>query len=165
MRNKYFQRMYFYKYSILYLEAYLDMIVKKQRNWKIIIAISSSVAIACWTKWAGFAYIWGFIVVVAQIASVVLEYLPYEKIKPELFKTIAIKNNIYTEMEHSWDKFEIENSDDAVISSKLYEYDNLWNKSEAEVFKNDSLAQNKKVQDKAEKSAQQYFINMYGVKI
>lgn len=163
MRDRYFQKMYFYKYSIYYLEAYLDKTVKKIRLWKILIAVGSSAAIACWTAWSNFAYVWGLVVVIAQVASVILEYMPYEERKSELSKAITLKNPIFLEMEHKWDEINIDSLDDEEILNLLFKFEKKWNQTEEAVFKESSLEQNDSIKKHAEKEAQLYFKNIYEV--
>lgn len=157
MRDKYYQKMFDYKYAILYLEKYLDETIKVLRRWKIFIAVGSSAAIACWTAWSGFAYYWGLIIVVTQVTSVILEYMPYETRKEELSKALSMKKSIYTDMEHDWDEIEINWKSDKEISTLLYKYNKKWENAEDEVFKNNSLAQNEKIRVFAEGEAIRYF--------
>lgn len=162
VREQYYQKMFDYKYDIRYLEMYLDETVFYQRLWKIILAVASCSAVACWTAWTKFAYWWGFIIVAAELLSVVLDFIPYDYRRKELSKAIAMKNAIVTNMEHGWNEINIEKKQEKEINDKLQQINQKWDKAEKEVFKDTSLRPKIKLRDRAQDEVIAYMINYYG---
>ena len=162
IREQFYNKMYDYRCSIKYLELYLNETVKYHNIWRIVIAVTSCSAIACWTKWTNLSYLWGVIIVASEVASVILEYLPYDFRKKELFRAVTLKTPIVSEMEHDWNEILINSIADSEINDLLLKYKKRWDSTENRLFENTSLSPKTKLMVLAQTEIKTEYDELYG---
>lgn len=157
MQEKYWAKLTNYKFALCYFDAQMAQCVKINRIIKIVCAIASSAAIAAWAIWQQFAFWWGLIIALSQVAVAVNEFLPYTKRIKELSNIRASLTPLYNEMEKQW--FYVSNGSltDEEINNKCYSFVRQWNEIDDKFFKADTLPQSKKCKRYAEYTKDEYF--------
>ncbi len=150
-----------YKFSIYYLEEYMLHCVKCNRTIKIILAITSAASIAAWTKWQNLDFIWGLIIALSQVLSVINDILPYKKRILEISNLQAELSTIYYDVEKNWLKVANGKLTEKEINTMCYKFVNKWNETNNKYFKNDSLPQKSKYIKEAEIKKDRYFENNF----
>jgi len=90
------------KHELLCLEEVYRGSVRANRALKLIIAISSSTAVAAWMIWRLFPYLWSAIVITGQFLLILADVTPFQK---RLFEASAITSELgvlYRKIERSW---------------------------------------------------------------
>jgi hypothetical protein len=67
-----------------YIALLIEKYQKRERILNIILAIASSGSIAAWAVWQKFPFVWGSIIALSQVITVIKPYLPYAKYVKEL---------------------------------------------------------------------------------
>ncbi len=157
MQQTYWNKMYYYKYSFFYFNQHFAKAVKIDRCIKIILAIASSASIGAWANWSNLAFLWGLIIVAAQVVSAVNEFLPYKKRIPELSALLAQSSALYILVEREWYNVASGKYTEEEINDLTYDFAQRWSEIDSKFFSSDSLPVNTELQESAEKEAQKYF--------
>lgn len=72
------------KFKGYYIALLIEKYQKRERTLNIILAIASSGSIAAWAVWQELPFMWGGIIALSQIITVIKPYLPYAKYVKEL---------------------------------------------------------------------------------
>lgn len=158
----YWNKMYRYKYIFCYLSLWLSDIVKLDRAVRIVCAVGSSAAIAAWARWNDFAFVWGLVIAITQVISVIAEFMPYKKRIGELSNMLAQLSAFYIEVEKLWYDVSMGNMNFDEINELTYRYEDKWNSIDSKFFTDDVLPINLKKKEAAEKAAEDYFVSMLG---
>lgn len=162
MREVYWNKMYRYRYQFYYLSMLHEKSVIINQWIKMIIAIGSASAIAAWSQWTNLAFIWGFIIALAQVLSVINDMLPYQKRIARFATAINNLEFLFIEMESNWYKVDKGEWDSEKTNTFIYSLERKWEKVMKSDLKDDIISENQKIKEKAEKEATTYLNNIFG---
>ena len=150
MRDLYWRKLCDFKYQLEYIILCRKRCILLRRIIQIGSAITSSAAVAAWTNWTELSFLWGCIIVIAQVVAAVYEVLPYKKRTEELPTLISQLELLYIEIEESWQRISSNSSysEDKIISL-LYDYERKWTNLCNNTLSDDMLPQSKKLATKA----------------
>lgn len=161
IQEKYWKEFDQLKTHVNYIELYFQSSVCIDRYLNIFVAIASSGGVGAWLIWKEASYLWACIIGLAQIFTVIKEFLPYKqriKVLPSLMYDLdqlandteadwhAVANGGYTEVEinNLWHKVKKKKTD------IVYKY-----------LKSSSLPSNDKLMTEAEEITCIYMKNFY----
>ena len=160
-QNQYWVELQNLKTHAYYLEFYQLRCERIELFISIILAITSSASIGAWAIWKEAAIVWGAVIALSQVLSVVYRYLPFKsRIKPLGIACVelsiladdaesgwyAVSEGLLSEEEINERRFKIRKAKSAVMKS---------------AFIGISLPENKKLLDMAGKKMEIYFNNHY----
>lgn len=102
------------------------------------------------------------ILALAQIVTAAKPYLPFQNRMNEIDKGLVTLNLIYNDIEKEWNSIFNGKYDEHTINQLYYDLSKRWEKADAEILKNDSLPQKKKLISKADEEKNHYFEVMFG---
>lgn len=85
-----------------YIDLYYEKTVSIDRLFDIVLALSSSGAVAGWVVWNEFGVIWSFIVAGSQVLNAIRPHLPYSRRKKALNLLAPELDAIFLSMESNW---------------------------------------------------------------
>ena len=165
MRDLYWRKLCDFKYQLEYIILCRKRCILLRRIIQIGSAITSSAAVAAWTNWTELSFLWGCIIVIAQVVAAVYEVLPYKKRTEELPTLISQLELLYIEIEESWQRISSNSSysEDKIISL-LYDYERKWTNLCNNTLSDDMLPQSKKLATKATEIMNAYMTERLDVK-
>ena len=165
IRDLYWRKLCNFKYQLEYIILCRKRCILLRRIIQIGSAITSSAAVAAWTNWTELSFLWGCIIVIAQVVAAVYEVLPYKKRTEELPTLISQLELLYIEIEESWQRISSNPSfsKDKIISL-LYDYERKWANLCNNTLSDDMLPQSKKLATKATEIMNSYMTERLDVK-
>ena len=161
MRESYWNTMTQYKFALLCYSAQFNKSVRIDRTINICFAVLSTTSIGLWAFLNQYALIWGIIIVVIQVASVIMGFFPYRRRYEEINELSTKLNTIYCRMEHDWYKVNIGEFSPSEINDLRSKYVEEWNNTGNLYFQRDSLSIGKRVKKQAESQRDLYFQNVF----
>lgn len=164
MRNQIWAELCNIRYKGYCLNFLMGKFQKLDRNINIFLAIASSGSIAAWAVWDSSPLIWGTIIALSQVITVIKPYFPYYKYVKEL-NTKQLKIEVLNiEFERLWYKIQnklitTEQSADTYFEYKK-EITQILNFNDDIIFDIDS-----KIQNKSNLKMKNYLKNNYGIDI
>lgn len=152
------------RYKGYCLKFLITKFQKWDRNINIFLAIASSGSIAAWTIWNTTPIIWGTIIAVSQVITVIKPYFPYFKYVKEINSKSLKIEVLNIEFERLWYKIQNDKIKDEEASELYFSYQ----KEIAEIlnFNDDTLFRiDGKIKLKANAKMKIYLKNNYGIKI
>ncbi len=164
MRNRIWAELCDVRYKGYSLSFIVSKFQKRDRNINIFLAIVSSGSIAAWVVWDNNSLIWGGIIAVSQVLTVIKPYFPYLKYIKEL-KMRSIKIDfINIELEKLWYKMESGKTSEEQAADIYFDLQ----KEIAEIlnFGDDTVFDiDKKTRQRANERMKIYLKNNYGIHI
>jgi len=109
-------------FSKYYLTEFVCKYQRRDRCLSILIAIGTSSSIATWTLWQDkFSPIWGFIVIIAQVAVLVKSQLPYARYIERMNEKYQNYNMLSVDVEKLWYEYENGQIAEDVAESTFWE--------------------------------------------
>ena len=102
MQERYWRKLTDKRYRLIYISEYYNQCVWVQRLINVILAITSSGAIAAWAVWKEFPVVWAGVIAVSQVITAVKPLLPYEKRIVTIYDMINQLTGICNEIEAKW---------------------------------------------------------------
>lgn len=164
MRNQIWVLFIDLKFKGYYLSLLVDKYQKWERNTNIFLALVSSGSIAAWAIWNDIPLIWGAIIAVSQVLTVVKPYFPYYKYVKELNDKSYRVNNLSIELERLWYKLQHKKISDDDSDELYFEY----KKAITEILKfgDDTIFNEKKeIESKANERMKVFLKNNYDIVI
>ena len=106
MRNLIWSTFNDIKYKTYLVGILIEKYQKWDRNVNVFLALVSSTSIASWAIWKRYDFIWGFIIVVSQVLTVIKPYIPYFKYVKELNKRNQKLDSYCIDFEKLWYDFD-----------------------------------------------------------
>lgn len=125
MRKQIWSELCNLKFKGYCLEFLVDRFQKWDRNVNIFLAIASSGSIAAWAIWRDWsegALIWGGIIALSQVITVIKPYFPYYKYVKELNSKHLRVSVLNIEFERLWYKIENDLITDEQSADIYFEY-------------------------------------------
>lgn len=161
MQENYWNFMTQCRFSIFYLNAHFSSYVKRERLINIFLALTSSSVIAAWAIWQSYNFVWAFIIALAQVLTVVNNYLPYKKRISEISDLKAKLGAICNDIEYRWYEVSNETLTDEDINKLRYEFNKKWTEVDEKAFTDDALPYNENYHKTASDKNEIYFKNMF----
>ncbi len=161
MREKYWKVMTGYRFTLYYLDEHFFRYTRYDRYITIFLAIASSTAIANWAIWQTFDLLWGVIIGLSQLMTVVNQFLPYKKRVQQIAAMRAKLSALYVEIESLWNKVDNEQLPEEEINTKCYNFIKKWTKIEDDFFKDDCLPEPQILIDRADRKKNDYFEKLF----
>jgi hypothetical protein len=94
------------KYKAFQIDVLYTKYQKIDRNINIFLALTSSTSIAAWVFWKEFGILWGILIAISQVITVIKPYFPFHKYIKE-FGTKSIKLEMLNlEYEKLWNSLQ-----------------------------------------------------------
>lgn len=106
MRNQIWATLNDMKFKGYCLGLLVDKFQRWDRNINIYLALASSGSVAAWAIWNNYPMLWGGIIAVSQVLTVVKPYFPYFKYVKELNAKSFRVDNLNIEFERLWYKIQ-----------------------------------------------------------
>ncbi|MWV17520.1 hypothetical protein F3I16_15870 [Pseudomonas sp. L-22-4S-12] len=149
------------KAHVLYLELYQLSSEGWERRINIFLAVMSSASIGGWAIWKQWSFVWGLLIAVSQVASVVYKYLPFKsRIKP-ISKAALELSALADAAEKVWFDVAGGHLTERQIHEKRFAVRKAKNRIMRANFGGVVLPENKRLMNKAEQQMRTYFINVF----
>ncbi|KJF93834.1 hypothetical protein CTN03_03555 [Photobacterium angustum] len=149
------------KVHVYYLERYLEKTVSIDRNINMFLALTSNASIAGWVIWQEYSFFWGTAIAISQAINAIKTFLPYSKRLKSLQGLTNDLESLFLSMESKW--FDV--SEGALTEEQIHKLHMGYKEKRRQLIQKylgtTPLPENKKMMDKAKKSAQCYFQNFY----
>lgn len=164
MREQIWSTLVNLRFKGFYIGFLIDKFQKRDRNLNIFLAVASSGSIAAWAIWNLYPFIWGGIIALSQVITVVKPYFPYFKYVKELTEKSARIDILNIDMERLW--YKIQN--DKITEDESVEVYFDLRKQIVEIlnFRDDTVFSGSKIiEKKANERVQTFLKNNYNISI
>jgi hypothetical protein len=159
----YWQEIVELKIASLYICRYRDYLAQWVTALGVVKAVASSVSIAAWAIWQRYAFAWGCVIAVAQVADALKDILPFAK-KHKAASQLAITLDIlFIDAQLEWDNIFSGKYSDEQISTRLHKLRKLQHEAEHSHFP-EGLTQRDTLFALSQSEAQIYLSTTYGIK-
>jgi hypothetical protein len=144
-----------------YLELYQLRSETIERSLSIFLAVTSSASVGGWAIWGQYAFVWGLIIMISQVVSVVYKFLPFKaRIKPLSGAGVELAA-LADEAERAW--FDVSQGEltEREIHEKRCDLRNKKTAIMSSAFSGISLPESKDLLRKAAGKTAQYFNSHY----
>lgn len=151
------------KFDIFYYDEHFKYCVSVSRCVKAGIIIITSLATGAWMNWQDISVICiicPIIIWISQVASAVVEQLPFEKRKIELRELSYELESLYIDMEMDWRSIQAMRIENENIREMLQKYTVKQTEICKHYFKDDALPQIEKIRRRADEKTFDYFENL-----
>jgi hypothetical protein len=132
-----------------------------QRLINVLLAITSSGAIAAWAVWKEFPVVWAAVIAISQVITAVKPLLPYEKRIEIIYDMINQLTGICNELESKWYYVANGSLTEEEINELSYKYEKRWDDIESKNLKGDSIPSNGYLAHIANTKKEEYFKNEF----
>lgn len=134
------------------------------RNINIFLAMASSGSIAAWAIWQVYPKVWGFIIAVSQVLTVLKPYFPYFKYVKELNSKSLSVDQINIEIEKLW--YKMQNNKISEVDAVEAYFDIKKRTTEIFNFSDDIIFKvNKDIEQKANEKMKVFLKSNYNITI
>jgi hypothetical protein len=160
VQEQYWKEMYQLKAHIGFIELKLEESEERDRFLKIILAIASSASIGAWALWQNLSWVWASIIAISQVISAISPFLPYKARIKAYSSLLHELEELMVQSEFKW--FEVSQGELTAgeINKARFEIRKMKQKSLNKHIQT-TIPTDSKLQEKAEKSATEYFENFY----
>jgi len=152
------------RFSYEYLDIYYEKSRQKESTLSIILAITSSAAVATWAIWKELPFLWSAVIGVSQVISAIRPYLPWGARVERLPPLIRKMGLLSVECETSWNELQTSKSNELDYVYALAKFRKEYVEIESELHACKSLPSRKKYQELADDRKKIYFAQFYKVK-
>lgn len=149
------------KAHVYYLELYQIRSENIERGISIVLAIASAGSIGGWAIWKEYAFVWGVLIMLSQVISVVYKFLPFKaRIKPLSAAGIEL-SVLADEAEKGW--FDVAQGDltEREINDKRFAIRKKKSAVMKSAFSGMVLPEKTSLMTKAEAQMRKYFLSHY----
>lgn len=161
MQERYWSMLTNKKYELIYINKYYAQCVKVQRGINIILALTSSGAIAAWAIWDKYPLLWSLIIAISQVVVAVKPLLPFEKRIIDINDLNLTLTGLYADIESKWFYIADGYYSEQEINDLYYGFDKKWTDMETKCFKYDSMPLINKLKNVANIEKENYFKNNF----
>lgn len=160
-QHQYWNELQTLKAHVLYLELYQLSSEGWERRINIFLAIMSSASIGGWAIWKEWSFVWGLLIAISQVASVIYKFLPFKsRIKP--ISTAALElSALMDAAEKAWFDVAGGHLTERQIHEKRFQVRTAKTRIMRANFGGMVLPENKKLMRKAEQQMRTYFMNAF----
>jgi len=151
------------KVAGLYICLYRDYLGKWVTALGVIKAIASSLSIAAWAIWQRYAFVWGCIIAVSQVADALKDVFPFAKTHKAAAIHAITLDALFIDAQLEWDNIFSGKYTDEQIRTRLHKLRMLEHEAERHHF-SEGLVRKESLRDQAEQDAETYFRSTYGIK-
>jgi hypothetical protein len=161
MQSQYWVELQALKAHVYYLELYQLESEGIERGIGITLAILSSGSIGGWAIWKEYAFLWGLLIMVSQVISVIYKFLPFKaRLKPLSAAGIEL-SVLADEAEKGWFDVACGDLTEREINEKRFGIRKKKSAIMKSAFASMVLPEKPKLMRKAEEQMQKYFISHY----
>ena len=161
MQQKYWNLLVQTRFKVEYVDVYAEKMYGYDKAINIICAIASSTAIAAWSTWTQLAYIWGLIIAVSQLASVIRDIFPFNNRIKVLRELSGKLKGTFCQMEFDWYKVSQGLLLDEEINELLFRYKKQIKDIEVRHLTEEFLPEKQNYKIIAEDKCKDYFTALY----
>ncbi len=161
-RTLYWRSLVRWKYEVLCMEYAYRREVKTSRGIRIFVSLVSSSAIAAWALWGAFPFVWGLVVVLANIAATVHELTPYSERIHDVAHAADELGSIYETAEATWYEIQSDKYSEEEVLKFRSRYADKIAETTRTMMKNDAFSISRKTADRLERETDSYFNYYYG---
>jgi len=144
------------------LSILVDKFQRWDRNINIFLAAASSGSIAAWAIWKIYPFVWGLIIAISQIMTVLKPYFPYFKYVKQLNSKCFNVELLNIDIERLW--YKIQNGKISEDEAEEIYFDIRKRVTEIENFEDDTIFNvSEKTEQKANKRMQVFLRNNYNI--
>jgi hypothetical protein len=159
----YWNEMIDLKSEASYIRLYRDSLGRWVTSIGALKAIASSAGIAAWVIWKEYAFVWGFIIALSQVADALKDVFPFaRKHKAACVYSMTI-DNLFNDVQLEWENISSGRYTDEEIMKRLHQLRKLRLDALQHNFP-DGLAARNPLAVQAKQVAEDYFQTAYGVK-
>lgn len=159
MQERYWRKLTDKRYRLIYVNEYYIQCVWVQRFINVILAITSSGAIAAWAVWKEFPVVWAGVIAISQVITAVKPLLPYEKRIETIYDMINQMTTICNEIETKWYYVANGSLTEEEINDLSYQFEKKWTEIETKNFKGDMIPSDARLEHIANIKKDEYFSN------
>ena len=159
MQERYWRKLTDKRYRLIYISEYYNQCVWVQRLINVILAITSSGAVAAWAVWQEFPVVWAGVIAVSQVITAVKPLLPYEKRIATIYDMINQLTGICNEIEAKWYYVANGSLSEEDINDLSYKFEKKWSDVETKNLKGDSIPADGRLAHIANEKKEDYFKN------
>ncbi len=161
-QNLYWNQLIELKVACGYIRRYRDRQSVWVRRFAVLKAVASSGSIAGWAVWKDYAFIWGMIIALAQLADALSGALPFTKIHKAASEHTVALDGMFIDAQLEWEAIFAGRVADEEIANRLHRLRKAQHAAESKHFP-DGLAVNQAMFDLAQREAQAYIEANYDV--
>ncbi len=157
MQKRYWDFMKQQKFNLYYSNFVYKRSVAINRVFTIFTALIGSSSVAVLAIWNKFPNIWGAVVTISQILTVVFNNLPYKERNAKLSGFISAYSDVYLLIEQDWYKVASGQLQESEINDLIANYQKKLKTIDRIYGQNDSILYSEKVCKRAKKITERYF--------
>jgi hypothetical protein len=150
------------KVAACYIRLYRDYLGKRVSALGTLRAIASSGSIAAWALWKEYAFVWGAIIALSQVADALRDVFPFTKKHKAASEHTITLGSIFIDAQLEWENIFSGRYTDDQIMNRRHKLMKLQHDAERTSFP-DGLATRDALFARAEQDAKDYFTATYGV--
>jgi hypothetical protein len=158
----YWNQMIELKVAAAYIRRYRDDLGTWVSRLGTLKAIASSGSIAAWAIWREYAFMWGIIIAVSQVADALKDVFPFTKTHKAASEHSIALSSIFIDAQLEWESIFSGRYTNEQITSRRHKLMRLQHDAERHSFPN-GLATKATLFAEAQQEAKDYFAATYGV--
>lgn len=159
----YWREMIELKVAAAYIRRYRDDVGTWMTRLDTLKAIASSGGIAAWAIWRQYAFVWGTIIALSQVADALKEVFPFAKVHKAAGDHSAALSSMLIDAQLEWENISCGQYTEQQISIRRHKLMKPQLDAERKAFPN-GLGGNDRLFADAQAEAKEYFAVMYGIK-
>lgn len=108
------------KFKSYCLDLILEKFQKHERYINVFLAVASSGSIAAWAIWNVYPLLWGGIIALSQVVTVIKPYFPFYRHIKEINSKCSRLELLHIELEHLWYKVQHEKITEDECSDQFF---------------------------------------------
>ena len=156
----YWNQMVNVKVAAAYIRRYRDDLGKWVTLLGTVKAVAASGSIAAWVIWKEYAFVWGMIIAVSQLADALKDVFPFTKTHKAASEHTITLENIFIDAQLEWENIFTGQYTNEQIASRWHKLMKLQHDAECRIFPN-GLAEKPQLFAKAQQEAEDYFKSAY----
>jgi hypothetical protein len=158
----YWNQMIELKVAASYMRLYRDDLGTWVARLAILKAVASSGSVAGWVVWKEYAFVWGAIIAVSQLADALKDVFPFTKTHKAASEVAVVLGAMFIDAQLEWENiFSGRHTDDQIVNRR-YKLTKLQHATEQKSFPH-GLPFKKALFEAAQAEATGYFATTYGV--
>ncbi len=128
------------KVAAAYIRRYRDDLARQVKRLATLKAVASSGGIAGWVIWKEYAFVWGAIIAVSQLADALKEVFPFAKNHKAASEHTVSLNSMFIDAQLEWENIFSGRYSDEQIMNRRHKLMKLQHEAESKNFPDSVLA-------------------------
>jgi hypothetical protein len=133
-RQLYWKELLAVKVDACYFRRYRDHVGKRVHLLAALKAVTSSAGIAAWAIWAEYAFVWGVIIALSQLADALKDVFPFARIHKATSECAVLHGSMFIDAQFEWENIFADRYKNDEIMQRTYALRKLRLETQAKSF-------------------------------